>query len=123
MRRRDYARMMRLSLPLLWGLVLVVAACGGGSAHSSSRAPRLVRELEVQSDYGQIYIYDPATQADVDPATEEDDPLFRAMDDATESRRFVGYDSGLVDLIAPSQYNWHAPMRVEVRDEAPPLDA
>jgi hypothetical protein len=26
------------------------------------------------------------------------------MDDAYESRRFVGYGSGLVDVITPSQY-------------------
>jgi hypothetical protein len=113
---------MRSSLLSLATLVLVVSGCGEGAGEAPRRTPSFVRELEVQSDYGQIYIYDPATQADVDPATEEDDPLFRAMDDATESRRFVGYDRGLVDLLAPSQYNWHAPMRIEVGDAAPPLD-
>jgi hypothetical protein len=82
----------------------------------------LVRELTVESDYGQIYIYDPQTQADAD-WSEDDNPFERAMDDAHDSRRFVGFDAGLVDVSTPSQYNWKAPMRIEVSDEAPPLDA
>jgi hypothetical protein len=81
----------------------------------------LVRELTVESDYGQIYIYDPRTQADVD-WSEDDNPFERAMADAHDSRRFVGYAHGLVDVSTPSQYNWKAPMRVEVSDAAPPLD-
>jgi hypothetical protein len=82
----------------------------------------VVRELQVESDYGQIYIYDPQTQLADDGATEDDEQLQRALDDGYESRRFVGYDTGLVDLITPSQYNWNAPMRIEVGDDAPPLD-
>lgn len=82
----------------------------------------LVRELEVEADYGQIYIYDPETQRADDDATENDNPLERAMDDAYESRRFVGYDSGLIDVITPSQYNWKAPMRVEVSETPPASD-
>jgi hypothetical protein len=87
--------------------------------------PSLVRELTIESDYGQIYIYDPETQVGEWDAIrdEHDSPLFRAMDDARDSRRFVGYDSGLVDVLTPSQYNWTAPMRVEVGEAAPPLDA
>jgi hypothetical protein len=105
------------------GLVLTLSACGGGGLdnQASARVP-LVRELEVKADYGQIYIYDPQTQLADETVTEDDNPLQRAMDDAYESRRFVGYDSGLIDLIAPSQYNEKAPMRVEVSDEPPPLD-
>jgi hypothetical protein len=83
----------------------------------------LVRELQVASDYGQIYIYDPETQVgERDTGDEDDSPLVRAMNDGYESRRFVGYDCGLIDVITPSQYNWKAPMRVEVGDALPPLD-
>ena len=82
----------------------------------------LVRELEVEADYGQIYIYDPETQQPADDATDDDNPLERALDDAYESRRFVGYDSGLIDVITPSQYNWKAPMRIEVSETPPASD-
>ena len=82
----------------------------------------MVRELRVESDYGQIYIYDPQTQIADEGAGEDDNQLGRALDDGYESRRFVGYETGLVNLITPSQYNWNVPMRIEVVDEAPPLD-
>jgi len=115
---------MKLSLPPFGGLILLVSACGGGNAERSAGGPSLVRELHIESDYGQIYIYDPETQmvADAD-WSEENNPLQRAADDAHDSRRFVGYDSGLVDVLAPSQYNWKAPMRIEVSDGPPALDA
>jgi hypothetical protein len=45
-----------------------------------------------------------------------------ALDDAHESRRFVGYASGLIDVRTPSQYNWSAPMRLEVSEEPPASD-
>jgi hypothetical protein len=82
----------------------------------------LAQELEVEADYGQIYIYDPETQLPHEDASEDDDPLQRAMEDAYESRRFVGYARGLVDVITPSQYNWKAPMRIEVSDTPPASD-
>lgn len=74
----------------------------------------LVQELEIEADYGQIYIYDPATQLPDQDVTEGDDPLQRAMEDGYESRRFVGYAGGLIDVTTPSQYNWKALMRIEV---------
>jgi hypothetical protein len=83
----------------------------------------VVRELQVRSDYGQIYIYDPQTQISDENATEEDSPMFRALDDGYDSRRFVGYDAGLVDVLTPSQYNWNAPMRIEIFDDVPPSEA
>jgi hypothetical protein len=114
---------MKLSLSLVGGLLLVASACGGGEAESPATGPSLVRDLHVEADYGQIYIYDPQTQMADAAATEDDNQLNRAMDDGYDSRRFVGYDSGLIDVLTPSQYNWKAPMRIEVSDEAPPLDA
>jgi hypothetical protein len=83
---------------------------------------KLVQELEVEADYGQIYVYDPATQLRDEGVTEDDNPLERALDDAYESGRFVGFADGLIDVLTPSQYNWKAPMRVEVSDVAPVLD-
>jgi hypothetical protein len=112
---------MTLSLPAFAGLVLGLSACGGGGPDRASPRLPLVRELDVEADYGQIYIYDPQTQLADETATDDDNPLQRAMDDAYESRRFVGCDSGLIDLVTPSQYNAKA-MRVEVSDEPPPLD-
>jgi hypothetical protein len=110
-------------LPISAMLVLFLAACGGAADRPRvSGAPRLVRELTVKSDYGQIYIYDGRAEIWDDSATEEDNPLQRALDDASRSQGFVGYDNGLVDFLTPSQYNWKAPMRIEVGDEPPPLD-
>jgi hypothetical protein len=120
---RAYVQEMRLAPPVIGALVLLVSGCGDESTGSSvSRAP-LVRELTVQSDYGQIYIYDYEAETWQDADTEENNPLMRALNDASDSRRFVGYDNGLVDLITPSQYNWKAPMRIEVTNSRPPLDA
>jgi hypothetical protein len=113
---------MKLSLPAFASLVLALSACGGGGLDRASARVPLVREFEVEADYGQLYIYDPQTQLADETATEDDNPLQRAMDDGYESRRFVGYDSGLIDLITPSQYNPKAPMRVEVSEEPPPLN-
>jgi hypothetical protein len=113
------------SLPIMSGLMLVLSAFGGGGADEKAATHRpFVRRLHVQADYGQIYIYDPESQVGEWNAIrdENDNPLFRAMDDGSESRRFVGYDSGLIDLITPSQYNWKAPMSVEVSSTPPPLD-
>jgi hypothetical protein len=82
----------------------------------------LARDLQVEADYGQIYIYDPETQV-VEEIGELDDPWQRASDDAYDSRRFVGYDRSLVSVVTPSQFNWKAPLRLEVNDKAPALDA
>ena len=120
-RTPDYVQTVRRSLPLFGGLVLLLSACGGRDAEPSAVRPTVVRELHVQSDYGQIYIYDPETQEDADWSV-DDNPFMRAMDEGSDSRRFVGYDSGLVDVLTPSQYNWNAPMRVEVSDGRPPPD-
>jgi hypothetical protein len=111
---------MKLTLPLFGGLLLVASACGGGDSGPTANRPSIVRELRVQADYGQIYIYDAETEME---DSLDDGPLLRALDDGTNSRRFVGYDSGLIDVQTPSQYNWEAPMRIEVSDEPPPLDA
>lgn len=88
-----------------------MGAPSGGPAH--------VQHLTVQSDYGQIYVTD--AEGLVEPQTEEDNSLMRSLDDATDSRRFVGFDR-MVNIITPSQYNWEAPLALEVWDGTPPLE-
>jgi hypothetical protein len=83
----------------------------------------LARDLQVEADYGQIYIYDPQTQV-VEGMDELDDDQWQlASEDAYDSRRFVGYDKSLVSVITPSQFNWKVPLRLEVSDAPPALDA
>jgi hypothetical protein len=114
---------VKATLPLLGLLVLLATACGGGT-HSSAGSPFVVREVHVDAGAGsgQIYIYDPKTQAD-EEATEADNPLVRAMEDGYASRRFVGAFHGVIDLITPSQASRKVPIRIEVSHEPPPLDA
>jgi hypothetical protein len=74
-----------------------------------------VVDLKVASDYGAIFVYDADDFVDrhLDQlAPEGEDVMKRAMDDGTESSRFVGYDDGFVAIMAPSQYNFEAPLRV-----------
>jgi hypothetical protein len=115
----------------LAALLLVAAGCGAGmgkqpsepNPEPRSRWATIVRELEVVSDYGQIYIFDPARPPSAAPSTEDDNEALRALDDAYESRRFVGYDvDGFIDVVTPSQYNPRVPIRVEVGDAPPPLE-
>jgi hypothetical protein len=113
---------VKLAASVIGSLVVLLSGCGARSSEPFARRSPIVRELEVQSDYGQIYIYDAETQASGENDTEDDNPLMRALDDASNSRRFVGYDNGLVDVLTPSQYNWKAPMRIVVSDDPPPLD-
>jgi hypothetical protein len=83
----------------------------------------LVQQLTVEADYSQIYVYDANESVeDAGVQTEDDNSLLRALDDAYESRRFVGYDAGVVDIVTPSQYNPHVPLELEIRDGPPPLD-
>jgi hypothetical protein len=112
---------MKMSLPIFAGVILCASSCGPGGRESAPKRASLVQELHIQSDYGQIYIYDAQPQEDVDWSV-DDNPFVRAMDDGFDSRRFVGYDSGIVDVLTPSQYNWNAPMRIEVSEAPPPLD-
>ena len=74
--------------------MLLASGCGHESSKPSGRLVPLVRELHVESDYGQIYIYDAEAATWSDDDTEDDNPLSRALDDASNARRFVGYDSG-----------------------------
>lgn len=89
-----------------------------------SYLPFVNQDLQVESDYGQFYMYDPETQVPVVlPGNDAEDALLLALDEADESRRFLGYRHGLVVFLTPSQYNWRASMRVEVSDRQPASDA
>jgi hypothetical protein len=108
----------KLSCILL--LLAVSTGCGGSSAWAQQ-----ARELIVQSDYGQIYVYDPGLSAEASLTTEDtedDNQLTRSLDDAYDTRRFVGYDNGLVNILTPSQYNPKARLRLEIGSGEPPLE-
>jgi hypothetical protein len=47
----------------------------------------------------------------------------RARQPPHEAVRLSRKHSGLIDVITPSQHNWKAPMRIEVSNGPPPLDA
>ncbi|MPZ79776.1 MAG: hypothetical protein GEV28_05000 [Actinophytocola sp.] len=80
--------------------------------------PSLTVAMEVEIDHGQVYIYSESPY-EKDP---ESDAVLRALDDAWKSRRFVGVADGLIDLVTPVQWNFHAPMRIEVWSAQPPSD-
>jgi hypothetical protein len=85
-----------------------------------------VIELTVASDYGAMFVYDAEdfVNRHLDQLAPDggEDVMTRAMEDGTESRRFVGYDDGFVVIQPPSQYNFDAPLRVEVGEGPPPDD-
>ncbi len=85
-----------------------------------------VVELAVASDYGAMFVYDVEdfVNRHLDQLAPDggEDVMTRAMDDGTASRRFVGYDDGFVVILPPSQYNFDAPLRVEVGEGPPPDD-
>ncbi|MFF7705497.1 hypothetical protein [Streptomyces lydicus] len=84
----------------------------------SGAQPKLIRDLQVRADYGQIYIYS-AASFDDDPQVSLD-----ALEDARGSRRFVGTAGagGFIDLLTPGQWNWKTPVRLEVFPAEPKGD-
>jgi hypothetical protein len=108
-------------VPRLAPLLALVAVFAGGCGARNERV--LARNLRVDTDFGQLYVYDPATQEDAEYAPEERSPLFRALDDATRSRRFVGVAAGLMDVSTASQYAIRRPLRLEVWRRRPPFAA
>jgi hypothetical protein len=80
--------------------------------------PSATINLEVEVDYGQIYIYAVSPWEN----NRSNDAVLRALDDAWHTHRFVGAADGVIDLVTPVQWNFHAPMRVEIWPEEPPSD-
>lgn len=84
--------------------------------------PLLARDLVVSADHGQIYIYSPGAFGETADEFGDDSPYLTALDDAEDSRRFVGAAGGIIDLLTPGQWNWETPMRVEVWNVEPADD-
>lgn len=80
--------------------------------------PSVTIDLEIEIDYGQVYIYSVAPWAD----DRDNDAMLRALDDARQSGRWVGIADGMIDLVVPFRKTFNAPMRVEVWPEEPPSD-
>lgn len=83
------------------------------------RQPATSTTLEVEINYSQVYVYSAASSAD-DP--DWHNAGLRALDDAYQSKRYVGLSTGLVDVLTPSEWNFNAPMQVETWEAEPPND-
>jgi len=80
--------------------------------------PNVSIDLQIEIDYGQVYIYSVAPWAE----DRHNDAMLRALDDARQSRRRIGVADGMIDLVVPFRKSFDAPMRVEVWPEEPPSD-
>jgi len=82
--------------------------------------PTFSINVEVEIDYGQVYIY--AVPPWANDGKQGYDAMTEALNDAWQSHRYVGLADGLIDLVTPVQWNFHAPMRIEVWPAEPPAD-
>jgi hypothetical protein len=71
--------------------------------------PIRTSELEIALDYGQIYLYDAGAGIDF-----PSNVVLDALNEALQSRRYVGVAGGVIDLLSPVQFNVNAPMRLEL---------
>ena len=85
--------------------------------------PEQVIELAIDIDYGQVYIYGVPPWERPDPGPDPADCLTRALDDAYDSGRRVGVDSGLIDLLSPAQIHFGAPLELELWAQTPDDDS
>jgi hypothetical protein len=81
-----------------------------------------VQDLIVAADYGQIYIFSYAGEDEDEDVDVNGGHLGAALNDATQSGRFVGVQPGFIDLLTPGQWNFHTPLRVEIWSAEPPDD-
>jgi hypothetical protein len=75
-------------------------------------------ELEIAIDYGQVYVLDLSAEDGL--GTEA---VMDALDDAQNSGRYVGTAGPIIDFTTPVQYNFTAPMHVEVWANEPADDS
>jgi hypothetical protein len=80
------------------------------------------QDLIVAADYGQLYINSLAAADEDEDFDEEEGYEVPALDDATESGRFVGVRPGFIDVLTPGQWNSRTPMRLEIWSAEPPDD-
>ena len=71
----------------------------------------MTREFSFVYDYGQVYLYDAAAAESVD--------FLAALDDSTRTGLTVGVAGALVDLLMPLQWNFAAPLVLEIVDSEP----
>lgn len=77
----------------------------------------LKADIEVQIDYHALFIYDELNRDDPPTDTAE-----RALKDVDSSGLQVGAADKLIAFSTPVQFNYNAPMRVEVWSAEPPSD-
>jgi hypothetical protein len=71
-------------------------------------------DLAFLYDYGQVYLYDKSR-----PFSEGCDEYLQSLDEANAANRSVGVVDGFVDVLMATQYNFDAPLSIEVHDSAP----
>jgi hypothetical protein len=74
-------------------------------------------ELEISIDYGQVYILAADHLDELGTRALED-----ALEDAWRHQRDVGVASRVIDLVTPIQYNYTAPLHLEVLPDEPDVD-
>jgi hypothetical protein len=91
---------------------------------SMTTDPEMIRvqDLVVKADYGQIYIFSVAGEEEDEGFNVDEGHLILALDDATQSGRFVGVQPGFIDLLTPGQWNWRTPLRLEIWSAEPADD-
>lgn len=80
-------------------------------------SPSQRAELEIDIDYGQVYVFDP--ESGDAPGS---DSMTEALNEAMRTGRHVTSRGGLIDLLVPVQWHKNAPMLVEKWETEPPDD-
>jgi hypothetical protein len=80
------------------------------------------QDLIVQADHGQILIFSSGGENEDEDGYDHVGHMRGALNDASESGRFVGVRAGFIDLLTPGQWNWRTPMRLEIWSAEPPDD-
>lgn len=78
-------------------------------------------QVTIGIDHGQVYIggHEP-TSAHMRALDPNFDRYLHALDDAHHSDRFVGVSCGMIDLLTPIQWNFEAPLAIEIWAAEPP---
>jgi hypothetical protein len=81
--------------------------------------PFLVRQLDVYPSYSQLFV----TSGFTDVFRDNENAYLDALEDATESRRFVGaVERALIDILLPGWGKPYTPLTIEVWPHTPPDD-